>query len=212
ERSLDRVQRAYGSGKRFAIYNTEYGYLTSPPKHPTRKTPIISTTTAGLFLNQAEYMSWRDPRMKSFSQYLLADPVVPKLSNDYGGFASGLLDYKHRAKPTYDAWRLPLYLPRTSGRSGGSLEVWGCARPVFSARMDVPADTQTVAIQFKPDSGGGFSTVKSQTITDPHGYFDTRINLRSSGTVRLAYTYPADDPLLSPSSTVHSRSVHVKLT
>ncbi|HEY8765540.1 MAG TPA: hypothetical protein VIM18_15195, partial [Solirubrobacteraceae bacterium] len=91
ERSLDRVQRAYGSGKRFAIYNTEYGYLTSPPKHPTRTTPIISTTTAALFLNQAEYMSWRNPRMKSFSQYLLADPVVPKLSNDYGGFASGLL-------------------------------------------------------------------------------------------------------------------------
>ena len=209
ERSLDRVQRAYGSGKRFAIYNTEYGYLTSPPKHPTRTTPIISTTTAALFLNQAEYMSWRDPRMKSFSQYLLADPVVPKLSNDYGGFASGLLNYKHQAKATYDAWRLPVYLPVTTTRRGGSLEVWGCARPAFYAMQDDPIAPEIVQIQFRRDSGGGFTTLRSVTITSRVGYFDTRISFPSSGTVRLIWTYPSDDSLLSPGTTAASRPVRV---
>jgi hypothetical protein len=211
ERSLDRAQRAYGSGKRFAIYNTEYGYLTSPPKHPTRKTPIISGTTAAQFLNQAEYISWRNPRIKSFSQYLLADPVVPKLSNDYGGFASGLLNYRHRQKPTYDAWRLPLYLPVTTAGRGHSLEVWGCARPVFYARQDDPITPEIVQIQFRRDSGGGFTTLRSVPITSQFGYFDTRISFASSGTVRLTWTYPSDDALLSPGTTAASRSVHVKV-
>ena len=60
-------------------------------------------------------------------QYLLGDPL-PALSNDYGGFASGLIAFNGTPKPTYDAYRLPLYLPG-NGTTGGRLEVWGCARP-----------------------------------------------------------------------------------
>jgi hypothetical protein len=156
-------------------------------------------------------MSWRNPRIASFSQYLLADPEVPKLSNDYGGFASGLLDYRHRAKATYDAWRLPLYLPVTTARGGRTLEVWGCARPAFYARQDDPITPEIVQIQFKRDSGGGFTTLRSVTITSRSGYFDTRIVPPSSGTFRLTWTYPSDDALLSPGTTAASRPVHVKV-
>ena len=49
------------------------------------------------------------------------------------------------------------------------------------------------------------------TVTDPHGYFDTRIAFPGSGTVRLSYTYPSDDPLLSPGDTVFSRNVGITL-
>ncbi|MGI8863205.1 MAG: hypothetical protein ACR2JH_02200 [Solirubrobacteraceae bacterium] len=212
ERGLDRLQRVYGSGKRFPIFNTEYGYITSPPKHPTRRIPYISTTTAAQFLNQAEYMSWRDPRIKSFTQYLLADPLPATRSNDYGGFASGLLTFNQRPKPTYDAWRLPLFLPVTTARRGRSLEVWGCARPVFFARQDDPATPQTVQIQFKRDSGGGFTTLRNVAVTNQFGYFDTRISPPSSGRIRLTWTYPPGDPLLSPGTTAHSRSVQISVS
>jgi hypothetical protein len=211
ERGLDRLQRVYGSGKRFQIFNTEYGYLTSPPKHSTKRIPYISTTTAAQFLNQAEYMSWRDPRIRSFMQYLLADPLSATRSNDYGGFASGLLTFNQRPKPTYDAWRLPLFLPVTAAHRGRSLEVWGCARPVFFARQDDPAASEIVQIQFKRDSGGGFTTLRNIGVTNRFGYFDTRISPPSSGRVRLTWTYPSDDSLLSPGTTATSRSVQVKL-
>ncbi len=211
ERALDRLQRAYGSGKRFAIFNTEYGYITSPPKHPTKRIPYISTSTAAQFLNQAEYISWRDPRIKSFMQYLLADPLPATSSDDFGGFASGLLTFHQQPKPTYDAWRLPLYLPLTTAHPGRSLEVWGCARPVFFARQDDPAAPETVEIQFRRDSGGNFTTLRAIAVTNQFGYFDTRISAPASGTVRLSWTYPANDAMLSPGTTAVSRSVHVSV-
>jgi hypothetical protein len=206
ERSLDRVQRAYGSGQRFGIYNTEYGYLTSPPKRQGRL-KYVSATTAAAFLNQAEYISWRNPRIRSFMQYLLVDPLPATRSTDYGGFASGLLSFNRRPKATYDAWRLPLFLPVTTARHGQSLEVWGCARPVFFARQDDPGTPQTVQIQL--DSGGGFKTLKTVTVSSQFGYFDTRMAFPSSGRVRLSWTYPSDDPLLLLGTTAHSRSVQV---
>jgi len=53
--------------------------------------------------------------------------------------------------------------------------------------------------------------LKTVTITDPHGYFDTRMSLPSSGTVRLSWSYPSDDPLLLRGRTVSSRSVSVSV-
>ena len=41
------------------------------------------------------------------------------------------MSYYGTKKPTYDAWRLPLYLPVTSARKGQRLQVWGCARPAM---------------------------------------------------------------------------------
>jgi hypothetical protein len=213
ERGLDRAQRAYGSHRRLPIWNTEYGYLTSPPKRspdPKNKVPYLNQSTAAYFDNWAEYISWRDPRLASFMQYLLADPLPSTRANDYGGFASGLLSYKGQEKPGYAAFRMPLYLPVTSSRRGRSLEVWGCVRPAHRAMVDVPADPEIVDVQFRP-AGGSFTTVKSITLTDPRGYFDARLRFPSSGTVRLHWTYPSDDPLLSPGDTIYSRNVSVTL-
>ena len=104
----------YGSHKRFPIYNTEFGYITTPPKHDSKKTPWVGQAKAAYYLNWAEYISWRNPRLISFSQYLLYDPLPARPGNDWGGFASGLLSYgKHKPKATYAAWRLPLYMPVT---------------------------------------------------------------------------------------------------
>ncbi|MBV8217181.1 MAG: hypothetical protein JO325_01855, partial [Solirubrobacterales bacterium] len=70
ERELDRIQRIYGSAKHFAIFNTEYGYITHPPNRPN----YVSPATAAYYINWAEYLSWKQPRIASTMQYLLYDP------------------------------------------------------------------------------------------------------------------------------------------
>ena len=144
----------YGSSTRFPIYNTEFGYITSPPKHspdPTSSVRVIylSPATAADYMNWAEYLSWRNPRIRSFQQYLLYDPYRPTRGNDFGGFASGLLTWTGAQKATYYAWRLPLYLPATTARRGHSLEVWGCIRPARFGFLDT-GSPQTAEIQFAP--------------------------------------------------------------
>ncbi|MGI8904848.1 MAG: hypothetical protein ACR2IP_14615 [Solirubrobacteraceae bacterium] len=215
-RSLDRVQGAYGSGARLPIYDTEFGYITSPPKHPTRALPWASQSDAAYFLNWAEYLSWRNPRLRSFEQYLLFDPLPNLASNDHGGFASGLLSYgSGRPKQTYDAWRLPLYLPVTSTTRGRSLEVWGSARAAHFALNDQGGGPQSVEIRFRPRSGAPSFTLQTVPITDPGGYFDVRVKFPSSGTVSLKWTYPPQDQLLvpapAPGFAIYSRSVGVTI-
>jgi hypothetical protein len=219
ERGLDRTLLAYGSHRKLPIYDTEFGYITTPPKHDNqiesggKRYPWPTQATAAYYLNWAEYISWHDPRSLSFNQYLLADALPATKSNDWGGFASGLLNYNGTAKPTYAAWRMPLYLPVTSGTAGQPLEVWGCARPAPFAALDT-GQSQSAQIQFQPSSGGPFQTVQTVNITSTSGcYFDQPIIFPGSGTVRVMWSYPPGDPLLSPSgpSTVTSRSVQITL-
>jgi hypothetical protein len=203
ERSADRLQRVYGSPTQMPVYLTEYGYITSPPKRNTRKRRYVSPATAAYYMNWAEYIAWRDPRVMTISQYLLLDPMRPNAGNDYGGFASGLILRGGLRKATYDAYRLPIYMPVTRTRSAAKrLEIWGSARPAGFAFDDTSAD-QSVAIQFQPYSRGPFVTLATVPIINPAGYFDVRQALPSSGSVRLAWTYP------NGGATVHGRSVKV---
>jgi hypothetical protein len=224
ERASDRLQRAYGSRARFGFWNTEFGYITNPPKHdnqyepaPPHYYPWVSQATAAYYDNWAEYISWRDPRIASFFQYLLHDPEPANKSTDWGGYASGLLNYNFTQKAGYGAWRMPLYLPRTSARRGQSLEVWGCLRPSNYAIVDT-SDPQTVAIQLQSGSRGPFKTVQTVAISNPRAscYFDVRVKFPAGGTVRLGWSYPTRDPQLGyfdplrPHSVV-SRGVKVTL-
>ena len=197
-RALDRLQRVYGSGTRFPIYDTEFGYITSPPKHspdPTVEPKVIylSPTTAAAYMNWAEYLSWRNPRLRSFEQYLLYDPLRPTRANDWGGFASGLLSWNGVQKATYYAWRLPLYLPVTTAHRGQSLEVWGCVRPAPFGAIDT-GTPQTAQIQFAPRSSGKYTTVQTVTIGQASRcYFDRarRLPVERHGQARLHLSEPA---------------------
>jgi hypothetical protein len=204
ERALDRVQQVYGSRRRLPIYNTEYGYIT----HPPNRGAYVSPATAAYYLNWGEYLSWKQPRVASTMQYLLYDP--PVLPSGDGGFTSGLLFSGGRQKPTYAAYRMPLYLPVTSTRLGRALEVWGCVRPARYAILDTSVP-QTAQIQFAPSSGGAYSTLETVIVGDPGNcYFDLHLAFPSSGTVRVAYTYPPGALGLA-GSTVYSRPVAITL-
>ena len=217
ERALDRLQRVYGSNKRFPVYNTEYGYITHPPNRFSYPSPA----TAAYYINWTEYLSWRQPRVATTMQYLLYDPTLTAAtSSGDGGFASGLETVNGKPKPGYAAYRLPLFLPVTSTGRGRSLEVWGCVRPARYAILGAgPGDAgqgQTVRIQFARGSSGAFTTLRTVTISNANNcYFDVRMKFPGSGTVRLAYTYPNDPLLLFPpavgGSTVYSRSVAITL-
>jgi len=186
EATLDRLQRTYRSGRRFPIWSTEFGYITNPPNDQYTVTPAL----AAYYLNWAQYLSWEDPRMQSYDQYLLTDPPTKE------PFATGLETAAGVPKPGFAAFRMPLYLPVSSTAKGHSLVVWGQVRPAPLARRQTHRP-QVVQIQFRPSSGGSFSTVKHVTITNPNGYFEVLQTFPGSGTVRLRWTYPNGETVLS---------------
>jgi hypothetical protein len=199
---LDRLQRIYGSGHRFAIYNNEYGYITNPPNN-SKASHFVSPATAAGYINWAEYLSWKNSRIASSMQYLLYDPD-PVNAPEYGGFASGLIFFNGTVKPTLDAYRLPIFLPSSSQRRKHSLEVWGEARParVFHNRR--------AQVQFQRGSKGAWSTIRNVT-TDSLGYFDVRIGFPASGSVRMAWAYPAGSGNPLAGQTVYSRAAKLSV-
>ena len=206
ERTVNRLVGAYGSRARPAIFNTEYSYETNPPNASDH---FVSPATAASYINWAEYISWRDPRLASYLQFLLYDPNPTQGQSifGYGGFATGLVFYVgNRPKADYFAFRMPLFLPRTSTRHGKKLEVWGSVRPAHFV-----GGPQFVRIQLNGH------TVKRVRITNPRGYFDVRVAFRHGGTVRLAWSFPRSgftggytDPL-RPGQTAFSRSVRIRI-
>ena len=123
--ALDKAGAARRIPRNLPVYITEFGVQSVPD-------PIVGVPVA----KQAEYdamgerLAWSNPRIASFSQYLLQDdhPRGGKVV----GFQSGLETYKGRHKPLYQGFRLPLTVSRT--RYGVSF--WGLVRPA-SARTSV---------------------------------------------------------------------------
>jgi hypothetical protein len=172
--TVDRLQRAYGSRARPKIYNTEYGYLTG----------YASPQAEAKYLNWAEYLSWKNPRIASFDQFELTDATW---------FPSGLLTSAAEPKPSFYSYQLPVWLPVTATRRGRAVEVWGDARAANIATADGQG-TQYVWIQFERRGTGQYRNLERVRIANPRGYFATRVRFPSSGDVRLAWEYPASDP------------------
>jgi hypothetical protein len=151
-------------------------------------------------MNWAEYLSWRNPRIATTMQYLLYDPNPTVGTPELGGFASGLIFYPTvlggTTKPGYYAYRLPIFLPSAHTRPGRTLEVWGGVRPAPYAVADGQG-AQYVQIQFAPGSSNAWRTLKTLPVTDPRGYFDAHVAFPSSGSVRIAWTYPPLDIALA---------------
>ena len=152
--------------------------------------------TAAEYMNWAEYLSYINPRMRSYDQYLLVD------GPDELGFASGFELSNGRKLATFDAFELPLFLPTTTATSqSDKLLVWGAVRPAPYA-LSATSLTPTAQLQFQPGSHGAFQTLQTISTTNAEGYFTVKQAFPSSGTVRLAWTSPTG-------TTVDSRSVTI---
>jgi hypothetical protein len=189
ERALDRLLSVYGSSRQMPIYSTEFGYKTDPP-FPGGVPP----EQAAYYLNWAEYIGWSDHRVLTDDQFLLMDPRV-------GSFDTGLEFIGGKRKPSYDAYRMPIYLPVTTGTARRKLEVWGGVRPAYFARRD-SGHEQKVQIQFRPAQGSSFRTVRTLKLKDPYGYFDVEQAFLGSGEVRLAWSYPHGGEIFSRGVTI----------
>jgi hypothetical protein len=208
-RMLDRIQRVYHSGKRFPLWNTEYGYISNPPN---RSEHFSSLSQQGYFDNWAEYLSWKNGRIASAMQYLLIDPNPTVGTPECGGFASGLVFFAGEqsprgcspyppgaAKPALNAYRLPIFIPNSPAKPGHTVTVWGCVRPAPYAVGDTHK-AQTALIQFQRGSRGSWATVSSVTFRSASSScdFTRQLKFPASGSVRIVYSYPANDLRLEP--------------
>jgi len=95
---------------RNAVWDTENGSQTRPPDPKG-----ASLARQARYINEAEYLAWRTPYVRSFSQYLLTD------EQPVWAFQSGLTFSNGKAKPSLTAYKLPIYVKK----AGGGVVVWG---------------------------------------------------------------------------------------
>jgi hypothetical protein len=96
------------------VYLTEYGFQTNPPDRYSG----VSPSTAAVWLNQSDYIAYRNPRVRSVAQYELRD------ERSLAAFQTGLRFKDGRAKPGLGAYRLPLWVQSQRGRT----MIWGQLR------------------------------------------------------------------------------------
>jgi hypothetical protein len=125
-------------------------------------------------------------------------------------FDTGLEFSDGRHKATYDAFRMPVYLPVTVAAKGRALVVWGCVRPLHYV-LPQARTPQLADIQFEGGPGskptGPFRTIARVEITDLYGYFETRVTFPSSGFVRISWRYPHGEG----GEQIHSRTVPITI-
>ncbi len=140
---VDRGARAGRVPSRLPVYSTEFGFQTNPPD----KTAGVSLSAQAQYLNQADYMSWRDSRLRSVAQYEMFD------EHDTGAFQTGLRFEDGRAKPGLDAYRLPVW----AFKRGTYTYVWGMVRPARGAQ-------RTATVEYYDASARAWKRVRTVTV------------------------------------------------
>jgi hypothetical protein len=181
-RGLERSARAGAIPRGLGIYLTEFGIQSTPD-------PFVGVPLArqAEYLGIAEHMAYVNPRVKSFSQYLLHDdrPRRGSRVERYSGFESGLRRSNGRAKPAYDAFRLPL-AAESYGRSD---VLWGRVRP--------SAAQTEVTILASRRKGKPFRALRTIR-TNHRGVFGLRAKHHDKQRYRVRWTAPDGKVWLGP--------------
>ena len=173
-RLLRRIRARYGQPAEAPqrLYLTQYGYQTKPPD-PEGVTPAQQAE----YLNQAEYVAWRNRSVYTLGQFLLKD-AGPPVNTTY---QSGLRTAAGVRKPAYDAYALPVWLPSPRVRTGGVLKVWGLVRSAPNGGR------VQVSIQVRRRGADAWVRVARRATSGTHGYLNTTVPVRSSGDLRLVW-------------------------
>ncbi len=146
-RTLDRLVKAKRLAKGLRdVWLTEYGYETNPPATITK----FGLDDQLRFLPWAEYLAWRQPRVKAFAQFLLRDlPPAQTVQGRsdrraFGQWESGLLFADGRDKPAAAGFPGGLFV-RPADAKSRRLAVWG--------RVRVGSGTRTVTLDVRPPRG-----------------------------------------------------------
>jgi hypothetical protein len=183
--TLRRIFSAYRQRRRLPIYDTEFGYQTRPPD-PFGFRPAL----AAAYINQAEYMSYVNPHVLSYHQFLLQDapPLAGTSPSDpayWSTFQTGLEFGDGSQKPQWAAYRMPIFIPNGARTFPGTFRIWGGVRPAPNG------SAQTVEAIYKPLRSSRWRVVARVVTRSLRNYVDTRVRLPASGGVRLRWRNPA---------------------
>jgi hypothetical protein len=191
-RTLDRALRRWGVPRELPLYLTEYGYQTNPPD-----TVIgVSWRRQAAWINEAEFMAYRNRRVRSFAQFLLYDDgpnaKQPPSSYFYWGstFQTGLFTDGGTQKPSFAAFQRPIHVSPRRPRRGRPLRVFGALRPAG------PAAPLEVRVQFRRQGSGRWRTRRTLRVRSFRNYVSARLVAGGSGSWRLAWTNPGGGPRL----------------
>jgi hypothetical protein len=186
ESELNGIFSTYGRlppGGEVPLYLTEFGYESNPPN------PFVRNSLAqqAAWLNEAEYMAWNAPYVHSLNQFELIDSrprtQFPRGTRGYwGSFQTGLEYVGGHAKPSLQAFRLPIWLP--VAQHGSNVAIWGQLRPADHTQP------QFGAIEFEPAGSASFGVVTVFETVNSEGFFLTHVALSSAGSVRVAWLSP----------------------
>src|SRR5262249_27171372 len=142
EHLLDVMQRwgqIRGSTAPLGIWLDEYGFQTNPPD----KLRGVSPERQDLYLQQAAYLAWRDPRVQLLSQYLWVDEKVGG-GKKYTGWQSGLHYADGRPKPALAHFAHPIWID-----FAGST-VWNQVRPGGAHAVELQVRVPNAATDWQP--------------------------------------------------------------
>jgi hypothetical protein len=152
----DKLARKGKLPSRLPLWITEFGYQTNPPdplQDPIRLVPG--------YMDESEWIAFRNPRVRSYSQYTLIDEP------DTSSWQAGLRFHGGKAKPgVYDAFRLPA-LVRTP--SATKAEIWGGLRTAASG--------STATIESRV--GGGTYSELGTAKLNAAGYFRKTFSVKN---------------------------------
>jgi hypothetical protein len=187
EQTLDAVQRARGfttpTGAHTPLHLTEFGYQTDPPDPYDG----IPRSRQSRWLQEAAYIAWRDPRVRTLVQYEWQDEPTKSVGSGrkrYAGWQSGLLDKNGRPKPALAGFQHPFVADATT--LAPRVRFWGQVRP---------GRTHRVALQRRSPSGS-WVTIARLT-TNSRGVLVKTIKIPGRGAYRYRTTDAAPAAVLT---------------
>jgi hypothetical protein len=145
---------------RLPIWITEYGFQTNPPD----RFAGTSLTRQATWMNQSDWLAWRNSRIRSVAQYEMRD------ERSTGAFQTGLRFTGGKAKPALAAYRQPIWVIG----AGRSTKVWLQVRP--AARLTEP---QEVTLQYLPKGKHSWRSAGTYTV-DGRGFLYRTIARRAA--------------------------------
>jgi hypothetical protein len=178
--ALDKAARAGAIARDRGIYLTEFGVQSRPDRLMG-----VSLARQAEYLAIAEHIAYVNPRVKSFSQYLLRDdaPRPGPKTERYSGFETGLRRSDGWKKPSYNGFLLPLRVIR----SGAVDVVWGRVRPART----------TTDVVIERNVGNGW-TRAAALATTPAGVLGMRLAHRARVRYRLRWQRPDGRTVTGP--------------
>ena len=171
-RALDRAGRAGAIPRGVGVYLTEFGTQSFPDK-----TSGVSLTQQAEFNAISERLAYLNPRVRSFSQYLMSDDNPGAGDQRFGGFESGLRTFAGEAKPAYDAFRTPLVI-KDYGKSD---VVWGLVRPATGVTE--------VRVEYRNRGAKAYKTLRTAT-TNSKSIFGFKTSSPAGRRYRVVWRAP----------------------